>query len=285
MFKGTININGQLLDLSTPKVMGIVNLTPDSFFEGSRAQTDMQVAERVRLLLTEGADILDVGAYSSRPGADDLPVEEEMRRLREGLSVLRKEAPNAIVSVDTFRADVAKMCIEEYGVAIINDISGGDLDSNMFSTIARAHVPYIIMHMQGTPHNMQQAPYYEDVLKEVMLHLADKVKTLQDMKVNDIILDPGFGFGKTQAHNFELLAHLNEFDIFQLPLLVGVSRKSMIYKTLGITPAEALNGTTALHTIALSKGANILRVHDVKEAVETIRLWQNVEQYEFNQDN
>lgn len=285
MFKGTININGQLLDLSTPKVMGIVNLTPDSFFEGSRAQTDMQVAERVRLLLTEGADILDVGAYSSRPGADDLPVEEEMRRLREGLSVLRKEAPNAIVSVDTFRADVAKMCIQEYGVAIINDISGGDLDSNMFSTIARAHVPYIIMHMQGTPHNMQQAPYYEDVLKEVMLHLADKVKTLQDMKVNDIILDPGFGFGKTQAHNFELLAHLNEFDIFQLPLLVGVSRKSMIYKTLGITPAEALNGTTALHTIALSKGANILRVHDVKEAVETIRLWQNVEQYEFNQDN
>lgn len=285
MFKGTININGQLLDLSTPKVMGIVNLTPDSFFEGSRAQTDMQVAERVRLLLTEGADILDVGAYSSRPGADDLPVEEEMRRLREGLSVLRKEAPNAIVSIDTFRADVAKMCIQEYGVAIINDISGGDLDSNMFSTIARAHVPYIIMHMQGTPHNMQQAPYYEDVLKEVMLHLADKVKTLQDMKVNDIILDPGFGFGKTQAHNFELLAHLNEFDIFQLPLLVGVSRKSMIYKTLGITPAEALNGTTALHTIALSKGANILRVHDVKEAVETIRLWQNVEQYEFNQDN
>ena len=285
MFKGTININGQLLDLSTPKVMGIVNLTPDSFFEGSRAQTDMQVAERVRLLLTEGADILDVGAYSSRPGADDLPVEEEMRRLREGLSVLRKEAPNAIVSVDTFRADVAKMCIQEYGVAIINDISGGDLDSNMFSTIARAHVPYIIMHMQGTPHNMQQAPYYEDVLKEVMLHLADKVKTLQDMKANDIILDPGFGFGKTQAHNFELLAHLNEFDIFQLPLLVGVSRKSMIYKTLGITPAEALNGTTALHTISLSKGANILRVHDVKEAVETIRLWQNVEQYEFNQDN
>ncbi len=285
MFKGTININGQLMDLSIPKVMGIVNLTPDSFFEGSRAQTDVQVAERVRQLLTEGADMLDVGAYSSRPGADDLPVEEEMRRLREGLSVLRKEAPNAIVSVDTFRADVAKMCIQEYGVAIINDISGGDLDSNMFSTIARAHVPYIIMHMQGTPHNMQQAPYYEDVLKEVMLHLADKVKTLQDMKVNDIILDPGFGFGKTQAHNFELLAHLNEFDIFQLPLLVGVSRKSMIYKTLGITPAEALNGTTALHTIALSKGANILRVHDVKEAVETIRLWQNVEQYEFNQDN
>ena len=285
MFTGTINVNGQLLDLSTPKVMGIVNLTPDSFFEGSRVQTAEQVAQRVRQLLTEGADMLDVGANSSRPGADDLPMEEEMRRLREGLTVLRKEAPDAIVSVDTFRADVAKMCIEEYGVAIINDIAGGELDSNMFDTIARAHEPYIIMHMQGTPQNMQQAPHYENVLKEVMLHLAEKVRTLQEMKVNDIILDPGFGFGKTLAHNFELLAHLNEFDIFQLPLLVGVSRKSMVYKTLDITPAEALNGTTVLHTIALSKGANILRVHDVKEAVEAIRLWQNVKQYEFNQDN
>lgn len=285
MFTGTINVNGQLLDLSTPKVMGIVNLTPDSFFEGSRVQTAEQVAQRVRQLLTEGADMLDMGAYSSRPGADDLPMEEEMRRLREGLTVLRKEAPDAIVSVDTFRADVAKMCIEEYGVAIINDIAGGELDSNMFDTIARAHVPYIIMHMQGTPQNMQQAPHYENVLKEVMLHLAEKVRILHEMKVNDIILDPGFGFGKTLAHNFELLAHLNEFDIFQLPLLVGVSRKSMVYKTLGITPAEALNGTTVLHTIALSKGANILRVHDVKEAVEAIKLWQNVKQYEFNQDN
>ncbi len=285
MFTGTINVNGQLLDLSTPKVMGIVNLTPDSFFEDSRAQTAEQVAQRVRQLLTEGADMLDMGAYSSRPGADDLPMEEEMRRLREGLTVLRKEAPDAIVSVDTFRADVARMCIEEYGVAIINDIAGGELDSNMFDTIARAHVPYIIMHMQGTPQNMQQAPHYENVLKEVMLHLAEKVRILHEMKVNDIILDPGFGFGKTLAHNFELLAHLNEFDIFQLPLLVGVSRKSMVYKTLGITPAEALNGTTVLHTIALSKGANILRVHDVKEAVEAIRLWQNVKQYEFNQDN
>jgi len=285
MFTGTINVNGQLLDLSTPKVMGIVNLTPDSFFEGSRVQTAEQVAQRVRQLLTEGADMLDMGAYSSRPGADDLPMEEEMRRLRKGLTVLRKEAPDAIVSVDTFRADVAKMCIEEYGVAIINDIAGGELDSNMFDTIARAHVPYIIMHIQGTPQNMQQAPHYENVLKEVMLHLAEKVRILHEMKVNDIILDPGFGFGKTLAHNFELLAHLNEFDIFQLPLLVGVSRKSMVYKTLGITPAEALNGTTVLHTIALSKGANILRVHDVKEAVEAIRLWQNVKQYEFNQDN
>ena len=284
MFTGTINVNGQLLDLATPKVMAILNLTPDSFFEGSRMQTAKQVAQRVTQMLAEGADFLDVGAYSSRPWADNVPLEEEMRRLREGLTVLRKEAPDAIVSVDTFRADIARMCIEEFGVAMVNDISGGELDNQMFDTIARARVPYIIMHMQGTPQNMQQAPHYENVLKEVMLHLAEKVEKLHEMKVNDIILDPGFGFGKTLTHNFELLAHLNEFDIFQLPILVGISRKSMVYKTLGITPQEALNGTTALHTIALSKGANILRVHDVKEAVETIKLWQAVNKHEFNQD-
>jgi dihydropteroate synthase len=285
MFTGTINVNGQLFDLATPKVMAILNLTPDSFFEGSRMQTAKQVAQRVTQMLAEGADFLDVGAYSSRPWADNVPMEEEMRRLREGLTVLRKEAPDAIVSVDTFRADIARMCIEEFGVAMVNDISGGELDNQMFDTIARARVPYIIMHMQGTPQNMQQAPHYENVLKEVMLHLAEKVEKLHEMKVNDIILDPGFGFGKTLTHNFELLAHLNEFDIFQLPILVGISRKSMVYKTLGITPQEALNGTTALHTIALSKGANILRVHDVKEAVETIKLWQAVNKHEFNQDN
>ena len=177
------------------------------------------------------------------------------------------------------------MCIEEFGVAMVNDISGGELDSKMFSTISCARIPYIIMHMQGTPQNMQQAPQYENVLKEVMLSFAKKVRKLHEMNVNDIIIDPGFGFGKTQAHNFELLAHLNEFDIFQLPILVGLSRKSMIYKTLDITPQDALNGTTVLHTIALSKGANILRVHDVKEAVEAIKLWQTVKNFEFNQDN
>ena len=240
MFTGTINVNGQLLDLSTPKVMGILNLTPDSFFKDSRMQTVEQISHKVTQMLTEGADILDVGAYSSRPGAVDLPIEEEMKRLREGLAVLRKEAPQAIVSVDTFRADVAKMCIEEFGVAMVNDISGGELDSEMFSTISRARIPYIIMHMQGTPQNMQQAPQYENVLKEVMLYFAGKVRKLHEMNVNDIILDPGFGFGKTLAHNFELLAHLNEFDIFQLPLLVGLSRKSMVYKELGVTPQDAL---------------------------------------------
>ena len=285
MFTGTINVNGQLLDLSTPKVMGILNLTPDSFYKDSRMLTAEQISQKVIQMLAEGADFLDVGAYSSRPGAVDLPIEEEKRRLSEGLAILRKEAPKAIVSVDTFRADVAKMCIEEFGAAMVNDISGGELDSKMFSTISCARIPYIIMHMQGTPQNMQQAPQYENVLKEVMLSFAKKVRKLHEMNVNDIIIDPGFGFGKTQAHNFELLAHLNEFDIFQLPILVGLSRKSMIYKTLDITPQDALNGTTVLHTIALSKGANILRVHDVKEAVEAIKLWQTVKNFEFNQDN
>ena len=231
MFTGTINVNGQLLDLSTPKVMGILNLTPDSFYKDSRMLTAEQISQKVIQMLAEGADFLDVGAYSSRPGAVDLPIEEEKRRLSEGLAILRKEAPKAIVSVDTFRADVAKMCIEEFGVAMVNDISGGELDSKMFSTISCARIPYIIMHMQGTPQNMQQAPQYENVLKEVMLSFAKKVRKLHEMNVNDIIIDPGFGFGKTQAHNFELLAHLNEFDIFQLPILVGLSRKSMIYKT------------------------------------------------------
>lgn len=284
MFTGTINVNGQLLDLSTPKVMGILNLTPDSFYKDSRMLTAEQISQKVIQMLAEGADFLDVGAYSSRPGAVDLPIEEK-RRLSEGLAILRKEAPKAIVSIDTFRADVAKMCIEEFGAAMVNDISGGELDSKMFSTISCARIPYIIMHMQGTPQNMQQAPQYENVLKEVMLSFAKKVRKLHEMNVNDIIIDPGFGFGKTQAHNFELLAHLNEFDIFQLPILVGLSRKSMIYKTLDITPQDALNGTTVLHTIALSKGANILRVHDVKEAVEAIKLWQTVKNFEFNQDN
>lgn len=278
-------MGGQLLDLATPKVMGILNLTPDSFYEGSRMQTAGEVAARVRQMLTEGADLLDVGACSTRPGATDIPVEEEMRRLREGLAVLRQEAPDALVSVDTYRADVARMCIEEYGAVVVNDISGGAMDSEMFATIARARVPYIITHMQGTPQDMQQAPHYDDVLKEVMLSLAEKVNTLHAMLVNDVIIDPGFGFGKTQAHNFELLAHLDEFDLFELPVLVGVSRKSMVYKTLGIGADEALNGTTVLHTIALSKGANILRVHDVKEAVETVKLWLSVKQYAFNPDN
>ncbi|MBR1542842.1 MAG: dihydropteroate synthase [Bacteroidaceae bacterium] len=281
MFTGTINVNGQLLDLSVPRVMGILNITPDSFLQESRRQTEEEIAARVRQIVDEGGDMIDIGAYSSRPGAAGVPVAEEMERLRKGLHILRREVPDAIVSVDTFRADVAQMCISEFGVSMINDISGGDLDERMFETISRARIPYIITHMQGNPQTMQQNPQYENVLREVMLSLAAKVKRLHELKVNDVILDPGFGFGKSVEHNYELLAHLDEFDIFGLPLLVGMSRKSMIYKKLDITPEDALNGTTALNTIALSKGANILRVHDVKQAVEAVKLWQAVKEYEF----
>ena len=281
MFTGTINVNGQLLDLSVPRVMGILNITPDSFLQESRRQTEEEIAARVRQIVDEGGDMIDIGAYSSRPGAAGVPVEEEMKRLRKGLHILRREVPDAIVSVDTFRADVAQMCISEFGVSMINDISGGDLDERMFETISRARIPYIITHMQGNPQTMQQNPQYENVLREVMLSLAAKVKRLHELKVNDVILDPGFGFGKSVEHNYELLAHLDEFDVFGLPLLVGMSRKSMIYKKLDITPEDALNGTTALNTIALSKGANILRVHDVKQAVEAVKLWQAVKKYEF----
>lgn len=267
-----INVNGRLMDLSCPQVMGILNVTPDSFYAGSRKQTEEEIAARAQQILAEGGSIIDIGAYSSRPNAEHISAEEEMKRLRNGLEIIEREHPDAILSVDTFRADVARMCVEEYGVAIVNDIAAGNMDSEMFSTIARLGVPYIMMHMQGTPQNMQQHPHYEDVLREVLYYFSEKVQRLRDMGVKDIILDPGFGFGKTIEHNYELLNQMEEFAIFELPLLVGVSRKSMIYKLLGITPEEALNGTTVLHTIALMKGANILRVHDVKEAVEAVRL-------------
>lgn len=267
-----INVNGRLMDLSCPQVMGILNVTPDSFYAGSRKQTEEEIAARAQQILAEGGSIIDIGAYSSRSNAEHISAEEEMKRLRNGLEIIGREHPDAILSVDTFRADVARMCVEEYGVAIVNDIAAGNMDSEMFSTIARLGVPYIMMHMQGTPQNMQQHPHYEDVLREVLYYFSEKVQRLRDMGVKDIILDPGFGFGKTIEHNYELLNQMEEFAIFELPLLVGVSRKSMIYKLLGITPEEALNGTTVLHTIALMKGANILRVHDVKEAVEAVRL-------------
>lgn len=267
-----INVNGSLMDLSTPCVMGILNVTPDSFYEGSRMQTETEIARRVEQIMEEGAGMIDVGAYSSRPNAENISPREEMERLRMGLAILRKVQPDAVVSVDTFRADVARMCVEEYGVAIINDIAAGEMDKDMFRTVADLNVPYIMMHMQGTPQNMQQHPHYDHLLKEVFLYFAQKVQQLRDLGVKDIILDPGFGFGKTVEHNYELLAHLEEFRLFNLPLLVGVSRKSMIYRLLGTTPEEALNGTTVLDTISLMKGADILRVHDVREAVETVKI-------------
>ena len=271
----TINVNGTLMDLSIPRVMGIVNVTPDSFFAGSRTQTEAEIARRVEQLLAEGADILDIGGYSSRPGAADVPPEEERDRLRLGLAAIRRVCPDAVVSVDTFRADVARMCVEEYGVALINDISGGELDEEMFSTVARLGVPYVLMHMQGTPQTMQDKPQYDDVLRDVFLYFARKVQQLRDLGQKDIILDPGFGFGKTLEDNYALLAHMDELSsVFGLPVLAGVSRKSMITKVLGVTPAEALNGTTVLNTLCLTKGAAILRVHDVRPAVEAVRLVQ-----------
>lgn len=272
MTRNFINIKGALMDLSTPQVMGILNITPDSFYAGSHNQTAQEISERANRILEEGASIIDIGAYSSRPNAENISPEEEMRRLRMALEILNKEHPDAIISVDTFRADVAAMCVEEFGVAIINDIAAGEMDPHMFDTVARLNVPYIMMHMQGTPQTMQATPHYDNLIKEIFLYFAAKIEQLHAKGVKDIILDPGFGFGKTITHNYELLNQLQEFSLFEMPVLVGVSRKSMIYKLLGGTPFEALNGTTALNTISLLKGANILRVHDVKEAVETVKI-------------
>ena len=270
----TLDLRGKGFKLSQPKVMGILNVTPDSFYTESRKQTDYEIETRIRQMMEEGADILDIGAYSSRPFADDVSPEKEMQRLRQGLSILRKLYPEAIVSVDTFRADVARMCVEEYGVQIVNDISGGRLDPEMFKTVAQLGVPYILTHMKGTPQTMQKAPYYEDVMKEVCAFFQSNIRELQDAGVKDIILDPGFGFGKTVEHNYQILHNLDELHMFHLPLLAGFSRKSMIWKVLNITPEEALNGTTVLNTISLLKGTHILRVHDVKECVEVIKLTQ-----------
>ena len=270
--KRTLNIRGRLMDLSTPRVMGILNVTPDSFYAGSRTPGAETVAARVRQIRDEGADFIDIGAYSSRPGAADVPAAEEMERLRMGLGVIAREAPEMPVSVDTFRADVARMCVEEYGVSIINDIAGGQLDAAMFDTVARLGVPYVLMHMQGTPQTMQREPHYDDVVAEVFQALARGAQRLHAMGAADVILDPGFGFGKTVAQNYDLLAHLDELVALGLPVLVGVSRKSMIWRLVGGGPENALNGTTAIHAIALMKGASILRVHDVKAATEAVKI-------------
>lgn len=268
----TLNLRGRLLELREPLIMGILNVTPDSFFSESRTPDEEHIAQRVKQMMNDGADMIDIGGYSSRSGADDVSTEEEMNRLRRGLRIIRKLYPDVPVSVDTFRADVARMCIEEEGADIINDISGGMMDRQMFRTVAQLHVPYIMMHMQGTPNTMQLAPHYDNLRQEVMLYFAERIDRLCQMGAKDIIVDPGFGFGKTMEHNYELMAHLEDFHVFGLPLLVGISRKSMIHKFLGGTPQTSLNGTTVLNTIALTKGAHILRVHDVKEAVEAKRI-------------
>lgn len=270
----TIMHNGKIIDLSRPQVMGILNVTPDSFFDGSRKQTEKEIAQRIEQICQEGASIIDIGAYSSRANADVVSTKEEMARLQRGLKLLKDSTQNILLSVDTFRADVAKMCVEEYGVDIINDISGGTLDKEMFSTVARLKVPYILMHMKGDPQTMQLSPFYHNIVSEVCDYFEEKILLLNELGVQDIILDPGFGFAKTLEHNYQLLHHLEELHRFHLPILVGISRKSMIYNLLGITPADALNGTSVLNTISLMKGAHILRVHDVKECIETIQITQ-----------
>lgn len=252
--------------------MGILNVTPDSFYSGSRMQTDAQIAARAEQIVEEGGTMIDLGAYSSRPGAADVSSEEELSRLSRALGIVRGLFPDVVVSVDTFRAEVARRCVEDYGADIINDISGGTLDEDMFPTVTSLNVPYILMHMRGTPQTMQQQTDYKDVTAEVLRYFGEKVDRLHAMGVSDIILDPGYGFAKTLEQNYQLLSRQRVFEVLDLPVLVGVSRKSMICKVLGCTPEEALNGTSVLHALALQQGTHILRVHDVKEAVETIKL-------------
>lgn len=269
----TINVGGRLVSLDAPQVMGILNVTPDSFFATSRCRSEEEIRQRVCQIRQEGATMVDIGAYSSRPGAEDVTKAEELRRLLPAIDIVREEWPEAIISVDTFRAEVARRAVEA-GADIINDISGGEMDPDMFSEVADMHVPYILMHMQGTPQDMQKAPHYDNLMCEVFRSLGERVELLHEMGVADVIVDPGFGFGKSMTQNYEMMSRLGEFHLLGCPVLVGVSRKSMIYRLLDSTPEESLNGTTALNTIALMNGASILRVHDVREAVEAVKIYR-----------
>ncbi|MGI4803830.1 MAG: dihydropteroate synthase [Janthinobacterium lividum] len=271
--KVTLNAGGKLIDLTRPKVMGIINVTPDSFFAGSRRMETSDAVFRAEKMLNEGAAFLDLGAYSSRPGAVDISPQEEIDRLLPVVEAIIKAFPEAVLSIDTFRASVATAGIKA-GAQLINDISGGDLDEEMFVAVARLQVPYILMHTKGTPQNMTEKAQYEAIFTEVFDDLAAKVYRLKQLNVHDIIIDPGFGFAKTKAQSFELLRKMQGFNLLKLPVLAGVSRKGMIYKTLGTTANDALNGTTVVNTMALLNGASILRVHDVKEAVETVKLFE-----------
>lgn len=268
----TLNCKGRLLVVEKPIVMGIINITPDSFFEGSRVGEEKEILSQAEKMLQEGATFLDIGAQSTRPQSQRISVEEELQRAIPGMLAIRKYFPEAILSIDTYYSRVAREAVEA-GASMINDISGGQLDNRMLETVAHLNVPYICMHMKGTPDTMQQEPQYEDVTREVLDFFIRRVEDCRLAGINDIIIDPGFGFGKTIAHNFELLKNMAVFNILQKPVLAGLSRKSTIYKTLGISAAEALNGTTVLNSIALMNGASILRVHDVKEAVEAIKLF------------
>lgn len=273
----TINCKGNLLDLSTPKVMGILNITPDSFFDGGKYKTDADFLKQTEKMLTEGAAIIDVGAYSSRPNAVFVSEAEEIERLTPIVALLVKQFPDIILSIDTFRAEVGKAAIEN-GAAIINDIAAGLLDDNMLNVIAETKVPYIMMHMRGTPQTKATLTHYDDIVKEMIFYFSERIAAARSLGINDIIIDPGFGFAKTLEQNYEVLQKLELFQMLEVPLLSAVSRKSMIYKLLETSPQEALNGTTFLNTVSLMKGAKILRVHDVKQAVECITLFEALQQ-------
>ena len=270
--KNTLNLNGRILDLAQPVVMGIINVTPDSFFDGGKYKTDKKVVKRAEEILVQGGAVIDIGAVSTQPGKEGISTVEEIDRLLPAVKAVRKEFPDAFLSIDTYRSWVALKVIEECGPCIVNDISGGNFDVHMFETIGKLGVPYILMHMQGTPLKMQENPVYEDIIRDISLFFTERVKQLTKAGVKDVIIDPGFGFGKLLEHNYELLNRLDSFKVFQLPLMVGVSRKGMIYRLLGSNPEEALNGTTVVNILALMGGADILRVHDVREAVEAVRI-------------
>ena len=266
-----INCKGTLVNLSTPKVMGILNITPDSFFDGGKYDSSSAIINHVEKMLSEGATFVDVGAYSSRPGAKHISEEEELSRILPVIKLLIHEFPSLLISIDTFRSKIAEQCVN-LGASMVNDISAGNLDSSMFATIAKLQVPYVIMHMQGTPENMQEKPVYDDVVKDVLYYFSKKINKLHSLGVNDIIADVGFGFGKTVTQNYQLLKHLDLLKNLNVPTLTGLSRKSMLFKPLEISQNEALNATTTANTIALLNGANILRVHDVKQAIEAIKI-------------
>ena len=274
----TLNLRGQLIDLSTPRIMGILNVTPDSFFDGGKYDTLQTALKHAERMLTEGATFIDVGGYSSRPGAADVSPEDELKRVVPAVGALVKEFPGAFISIDTFRSEVARAAVQE-GAVIVNDISGGELDPEMFPTIGRLQVPYVLMHMKGTPQNMHTQTGYEDLVKDIVDYFHRKLRVLHDLQVKDIIIDPGFGFAKTIEQNFQLLDQLEYFQVLEKPLLAGLSRKSMVWKSLGVLPEDALNGTTVLHTLALLKGTSILRVHEVREAVQVIRLLSRCNRY------
>ena len=274
--KLTITCHGRLIDFSVPRVMGILNVTPDSFYDGGRHTNEAAMILKVASMMGEGADIIDVGAFSTRPGATEITADEEKARLLGALQIIRREFPDICISVDTFRADIAEMAVEDFGAGIINDISAGNMDDRMLATAGRLKVPYIMMHMLGTPGKMPSKPVYADVTRDLMAYFADRVAAAKLLGIIDIILDPGFGFGKSLEHNYSLLTGLEAFQILELPLMVGISRKSMIYKALETDSEHSLHGTTAAHMAALLKGASLLRVHDVQAAVETVKIFQQI---------